>query len=48
MVQWLRLYTANAEVAGLISGWGTKIPHALQHGQKIIHTRTHTQIYVNG
>ena len=42
MVQWLRFYTANAGVAGLILGWGTKIPHTVQHGQKIIHTHTHT------
>ena len=27
MVQWLRLQVSNAEGAGLISGWGTKIPH---------------------
>ena len=44
MVQWLRLYTANAGVAALIPGWGTKILHAVQHGQKIIHTHTHRSI----
>ena len=27
MVQWLRTH-CNAEDAGLIPGWGTKIPHA--------------------
>ena len=29
MVQWLRLYTSNADVSGFILGWETKIPHAL-------------------
>ena len=33
-VQWLRLCTPNAGGMGLIPGWGTKIPHATQHGQK--------------
>ena len=28
MVQKLRLHASNAEDAGSISGWGTKIPHA--------------------
>ena len=27
-VLWLRLCASTAEGAGLISGWGTKIPHA--------------------
>ena len=35
MVQWLRLDTFNAGGAGSIHGRGTKIPHAMQHGQKI-------------
>ena len=34
MVQWLRLPTSNAGGAGLIPGWGAKILHAEQHGQK--------------
>ena len=34
-VQWLRLWAANAGGAGLIPGWGTKIPHALQRDQII-------------
>ena len=34
-VQWLRLHPANAGVPGWIPAWGTKIPHAVQHGQKI-------------
>ena len=33
--QWLRLLISNAECTGSISGWGTKIPHAAWHGQKI-------------
>ena len=33
-VQWLRLCACNAGVAGSIPGWGTKIPHAVPHGQK--------------
>ena len=47
MVQWLRLYTANAGVAALIPGWGTKILHAVQHGQKIIYTHTHTHTHTH-
>ena len=35
MVQWLRLHASNAESAGSIPGWGTKIPYAVQRGQKI-------------
>ena len=34
MVQWLRLHTANAGVLGSISGWGTKIPHALHTNER--------------
>ena len=34
-VQWLRLHASNAGAAGLIPGWETKIPHVMQHGQKI-------------
>ena len=34
-VHWLRLCTFNAGGRVLIPGWGTKIPHALWHGQKI-------------
>ena len=33
-VQWFRLRASNAEGAGLISGWGTKIPHALHAAKK--------------
>ena len=31
-VQWLRLCGSNAGAMGSIPGWGTKIPHAVQHG----------------
>ena len=34
-VQWLRLHAPNARGMGSIPGWGTKIPPAAQHGQKI-------------
>ena len=34
MVQWLILYISNAEGSGLISGWGTKIPHVARCSQK--------------
>ena len=33
--QWLRLCASNARSLGLIPGWGTKIPHAVQCSQKI-------------
>ena len=33
-VQWLRLCDSDAGGAGLIPDPGTKIPHALRHGQK--------------
>ena len=35
MVQWLTLHTSNAEGAGSIPGQGTKIPHAVQHNQRL-------------
>ena len=35
VVQWLRCHAAKAGGMGLIPGWGTKIPQAVQHGQKI-------------
>ena len=34
VVQWLRLHASNARNVGLIPGQGTKIPHAMWHGQK--------------
>ena len=34
VVQWLGLCVFTAECAGSIPGWGTKIPQAMQHGQK--------------
>ena len=33
-VQWLKLHASNAGDTGLIPGWGTKIPYAMQRGQK--------------
>ena len=33
-VQWLRLRASTAVGVGLIPGQGTKIPHAMQRGQK--------------
>ena len=33
-VQWLRLHTLSAGGTGLMPGWGTKIPHAVQCSQK--------------
>ena len=35
LVQWLRLHTSDAGDTGLITGLGTKIPHAAQYGQNI-------------
>ena len=35
MVQWLRLFTSTAGGVGLIPGQRNKIPHAMEHGQKI-------------
>ena len=34
VVQWLRLHASNARGTGSILGQGTKIPHALLHGQE--------------
>ena len=34
MVQWLGLCASTTGGLGLIPGWGAKIPHAVQHGQK--------------
>ena len=33
VIQWLRLYASTAGGMGLIPGWGTKIPHAMQCSQ---------------
>ena len=42
VVQWLRLCTPNAGHVGSIPGWGTKIPRASWHCQKMINmARTH-------
>ena len=34
-VQWLRLHTSNSGGTGLIPDRATKIPHAMQHDQKL-------------
>ena len=34
VVQWLGLHAFTAEDLGSIPGWGTKIPQAVQNGQK--------------
>ena len=34
MVYWLRLCTSSAGGEGSVSGWGKKIPHAMQYGKK--------------
>ena len=34
VVQWLRLWASTAGGMGSIPGWGTKVPHAVQCGQK--------------
>jgi len=36
VVQWLRLGASNLGDTGLILSWGTKMPHVVQHGQKIL------------
>ena len=43
-VQWLRFCPSNAGSAGSIPGQGTKIPHAVWHGQKKIKERKKTEI----
>ena len=35
VVQGLKFHTANVGGKGLLPGWGTKIPHAVWHGQKV-------------
>ena len=34
VIQWFRLHASNAGGVGSIPGWGTNIPHAVEHGQK--------------
>ena len=36
-VQWLGLWALTAKRPGMISGWGIKIPHALQKKKKILY-----------
>ena len=35
LVQWLGLWVSTAGGVGLIPGWGTNIPHAAWHDQKL-------------
>lgn len=43
-VQWLRLYTSSAGGLGSISGWKTKIQHAVWSSQKkIMYSYDHTR-----
>ena len=42
-VQWLRCCTSSVADVGLIPGWGTKIPHAAQRGQKQKQRQTNKQ-----
>ena len=34
VAQWLGLLASTLEGMGIVSGWGTKIPQTMQHGQK--------------
>ena len=36
MVQWLTLHASSARGADSLPGWGTKILHAMWHGQENI------------
>ena len=50
VVQWLRLQAASAGGTGMVPGWGTKISHAVQLGQKkniYIHIYIHIHILRN-
>ena len=40
MVQWLRLHAFNVGGQNSVLGWGTKILHVAQHGQKIKQKQT--------
>ena len=42
VVQWLRLHAFNSGDTGSNPGRGTKIPHAIEHGQNKIKINTHT------
>ena len=43
IVQWLRLQAFNTRGMGLITGQGTKIPHAVWRGQKYKNNNTYCQ-----
>ena len=46
-VQWLRLHASNAVGLGSIPGQGTKIPHAVWHGQKKERTQRASGYYLS-
>ena len=46
VVQWLGLLAVAAKGPGLIPGWGTRILHVMQYGQKNKNKKTNTQIVV--
>ena len=46
-VQWLRLHTSNVEDKGSIPRQGTKIPYAMQYGQKKKKTPGTKSLYTN-
>ena len=47
-VQWLGCHTANAGGTVSIPAQGTKIPHALQHGQKLKNNKNNIYKYILG
>ena len=47
VVQWLRLHASTAGGGGSIPGQGTKIPHALGHGQKKKKKRREVYLFGN-
>ena len=48
MVQWLGLQASTAGNTSLIPGWGTKIPHAVQHSQKLEKKKKNIVTWITG
>ena len=46
VVQWLKRHASDAEGMSSISGWGTKITHAAQHGHKTHKNKTRAPVIV--
>ena len=44
-VQWLRLCASNARGASSVPGWGTKIPYAAWHSEKIREKKRKENLY---